>query len=158
MTGDELDDQAEETYGPEYSGLRYETALAAAERVRDRAPAGFVYSTGYEECYYVPSTDPRFPRYEGLDNAIPPAAEHCGCLVGETLTELGLMTDTIAGSRASIGALADTGELDAEPDAVRFLGLLQSWQDGGAPWDDAIGLAASEIFFTRKDRAKEQQQ
>ncbi len=154
MTDTELDDQAaEETYGPAYTGLRYETALDAAQRVLDRFPAGFVYSTGYEECYYVPSTDPRFPRYEGLDNSLPPAAESCGCLVGETLTELGLMTDTIAGSRAAIGSLADTGELDAEPDAVRFLGLLQSWQDGGAPWNDAIGLAAGEIFLTRQQRA-----
>lgn len=142
----------DDLYGADYTGLRYEPTLAAAQRVRDRRP-DFIYTTGSEECFYVPSTDPRFPGDVGVpDLPLPPHVSECGCLVGETLTELGLMTDAIASSRIAIGALADMGELDAEPDAVRFLALLQSWQDGGAPWDEAIGLAASEIYLTREDR------
>jgi hypothetical protein len=158
MTAPELhDDELTDLYGPDYTGLRYETALAAAERVRDRRPDGFAYNgpDGDAACFYVPSTDPRFPGTYG-DQPLPPAAAECGCLVGETLAELGLLTDGIAQSQLAIGALADLGELDAEPDAVRFLTLLQSWQDNGTPWNEAIGLAAREIELTRQGRQEEQ--
>ncbi len=103
----------------------------------------------------MPRTDPRFPAYAPAP--LPPHADECGCLVGETLAELGLLTDAIASSRLAISALADLGELDAEPDAVRFLALMQSWQDGGAPWDEALGLAAGEIYLTRQARAEQEQ-
>lgn len=129
--------------------LRYEDTVAAAERVVARMPEGFRYTTPAAEahCFYVASSDPRFP---GLR---PDKWQYeCGCIVGEVLAELGLLTDQIASSALAIGALVDEGALNADTDATRFLALLQTWQDGGETWAAALTLARREIEATRAQR------
>jgi hypothetical protein len=122
-----------------------EVRAAAAEVVAERG-AGFRYTDGNgASCMYVKGTDPRAPI--GMqDPAI--GAAVTGCLVGEILNRLDMLTDRVAGSLTSIVALAQTDALpgwtDQSPE-VRYLATLQHEQDWGLSWGDALATAERRL-------------
>lgn len=117
--------------------------LETAEIVVARMPVGFRYNAvGLEadrRCSYVPVSDPRFPYNHGLKAA--PGAEVTGCLIGEILKEMGLLTDEIASYQGPIGmVLEEVMSLHGEftPRAQGMLMFLQRRQDNGATWREAL--------------------
>jgi hypothetical protein len=134
--------------------MNLDQVIAYAEEVVKEQSPDFRYSGVAREdpvaCFYVPSTDPRFP---GLadgddDRSIAPGAAVTGCGVGRILDRAGLMTDAIAGARKTIGHLIDDCEvIGVEPrtDVHWFLSEFQQKQDTGATWPEALALAKKEV-------------
>lgn len=115
---------------------------ASARKIVDRQGADFAYApenatvVGSARCAYVRSSDPRFP-YPGETAAS--GARITGCLVGEILTDLGLMTDRIARSSTGIEGLVLAGQFESV--AVVYLSVLQGRQDRGRTWGEALAEA-----------------
>lgn len=126
----------------------------AEEVVKERSP-DFQYSgelTGDAPfaCFYVPSTDPRFPGLADSndDRSIAPGAAMTGCGVGRILDRAGLMTDTIAGARKTIGYLIGDGDvtgIELGTDVHWFLAEFQEEQDTGATWPEALASAKERV-------------
>ncbi len=123
--------------------LTLETVIKAAKEVVSARGYDFTYGDGYSYCAYVPGTDPRHP---GQQRAHPLllTVQECGCVVGEILKSLGLLTDEIASSTDTISSLIEKGYVDATADASKFLQDIQKMQDQGSPW----GVALGEAFMT----------
>lgn len=119
--------------------LTLDVVTAAAERVLDRFGREYIYNPkGEGSCAYVPTTDSRYPTlyraWEEIDPVGPTSADKSGCFVGEILSDLGLMTDEIAGSTKSVSDILPVG---AAYNVMRYLATAQSAQDCGHAWGAA---------------------
>src|SRR5882757_1002898 len=129
--------------------LTYEKAVEYAEAVVAERGAGFAYSDGGSDyCFYISTTDPRFEliEFDGEEDEIPAeGAAVTGCLVGEILKRADLLTDSVTTARKSINQLCVNGEVPADPEARYFLAYLQSEQDFGASWSQALASAKENV-------------
>jgi hypothetical protein len=121
--------------------------LETAEIVVARMPPGFRYSDDNGgACAYVPSTDPRFPL--SPLTTVAPGANKTGCLIGEILKELGLLTDDIARYGGVFhNVLEDSDDLRAElsPRAQELMTFMQVRQDNGQTWREVLDAAYTEV-------------
>ena len=124
--------------------LTYERALALAEEIVAERGPGFVYNpNGEGDCFYVLTTDPRLGDKRMANPPI--GGGVTGCLVGEIISRAGLMTDEIAEASLSVSELIKGGYLSVDGGKVgRFLNVLQTSQDGGASWGEALADAKSK--------------
>lgn len=124
--------------------MNYEEALAHAEAVVVERGADFVYNPdGAGTCSYVPQSHPLFPSVDGVAEG----AEVTGCLVGEILKRADLLDDYVAGATDSITTLVTRNKVNVEGGAHGktrlFLSSLQTRQDAGQSWGDALKAAKS---------------
>jgi hypothetical protein len=124
--------------------LTYERALALAEEIVAERGPDFVYnSDGKEDCFYVPTTDPRLG--DKRMTKAPAGGGVTGCLVGEIISRAGLMTDAIAESFMSVSELIEREYLSVDGERVEaFLRTLQVRQDSGTSWGEALADAKSK--------------
>jgi hypothetical protein len=134
--------------------MNLDQVIAYAEEVVKEQSPDFRYSEEWGDtafaCFYVPSTDPRFPGLADSndDRSIAPGAAVTGCGVGRILDRAGLMTDAIAGTRKTIGHLIDDCEvagIEHGTDVHWFLSEFQQEQDTGATWPEALASAKKTV-------------
>lgn len=68
-----------------------------------------------------------------------------GCIIGQLIHKLNPEFDLDSIETASTGhALQRAGIFSAEAGVVKYLAVVQSFQDGGKPWRDAVDAANSK--------------
>ena len=116
--------------------VRTATKAVVAENGED-----FIYNPcNRDGCFYVPVSHYWFPYYADLES-VPDGAHQSGCLVGEVLSRLGRLTFEIANSTATVGALIARGDLKVTEEAGSYFRNLQTVQDRGGTWGEALHVA-----------------
>lgn len=121
--------------------------LETAEIVVARMPVGFRYNDDNGgSCAYVPTSDPRCPI--SYLSRVSSGANVTGCLIGEILKELGLLTDDIAlygGIFADVLDDYDDLRKELSPRAQDVMVFMQVRQDNGQTWRECLDAAYSKI-------------
>ena len=134
--------------------LTFDMAVAGAVAAMLKMGPGFVYNEGAKyTCAYVPTGHPGFKPTtwagESMTSSNNPAAQLCGCIVGEILMHNDMMTPEIAGIYSGISALIGGSYVLVDSDETRtLLSAMQTEQDSGLTWGQAF-LTALEDVRTR---------
>lgn len=132
--------------------ITFEMVFASALRVITKMGPDFVYSPGGNTgCIYVPKTDPRATLFVA-QNKGDCGRDECGCMIGEILEDLGLMTDEIASCGGSIAILFKSGWLEATEEAALLMTMIQSSQDFGSTWGEAFLAGVNAVMKERAYR------
>lgn len=126
--------------------LTFDAAVSGAVDEITLRGADFVYNPdGLGDCLYVAQSDSRFP--SGHADGVAVGSTVCGCLVGGVLTRTGFMTDYIANTSIGVATLIHEGTLNVDSTRTSvFLTVLQSEQDTGKSWGDALVTALRDAF------------
>ncbi len=124
-----------------------DVVIAAAAKVIAKRGRDFVYCRNGGVCRYVPASDPRFPKT--ADHVvIAEGSAVTGCLVGEILDALGLLSDEIAKSLRSITFILRPEDLCTP--SGDFLIILQRLQDDGLSWGEAFDCAMGKLINNKE--------
>lgn len=133
--------------------MTYSEAVGLARQVIAERGADFQYVTDEDKathnngCTYVPLSDPRNPLVKTNGKA-GSGAKVTGCIVGEIASKSNRMTDHLAGSTLTIGAMGSSA-FPMTGKASAFLSHLQSHQDKGCSWGYALeaAMAHAERYY-----------